>query len=555
MDAVRKSGGRPSESSTQHESHDNPSMVHPLSASSSQSSTGSTRESGVHLPQYPMASPESGRGSSMALPLPHEGILLKWTNLVHGWHSRYFLVQNGVLSYYVGTSADKKMCRSTFNLQSAVVHASHTHPTRFELRIGQCHIVVKAESRAGRDGWIKAIREHMAECGPESRALSSFSQRSGVSSGNCHQPVARVWSADLASRLRSGSMASLLPDPEGGLAAITALIETTQKQADDLQRQAASIPQARGLHGQIDAIGASLAAVVAMLRTVHERQGEAEDDRYSRLVEGPDCILGEEEFYDAIEQTLACQEQDEHEREHRRISRTVTMRRRSLVEMDLAASMYREVINSAVTSAVELVDSDASAAWTVVHKEKGMVVSRTDCEVDGQLVDRSKTVCEVEGVSAKELAHFFFALESKKRFDCSVETVDVLDELDDATYVCHMYHKRVWPTAQRDSCMANHIRSLKDGRWVTVSESVSHEAAVSSKCVVRTDGHIALIARSTGDTRETVRTYVEYVASVNPGGWAPPAVVRAVSKREYPKILRKLGEECRRENEGKPLDL
>jgi collagen type IV alpha-3-binding protein len=449
------------------------------------------------------------------------------------------------------------MCRSTFNLQSAVVHASHTHPTRFELRIGQCHIVVKAESRAGRDGWIKAIREHMAECGPESRdrALLSFSQRSGVSSGNCHQPVARVWSADLATRLRSGSMASLLPDPEGGLAAITALIETTQNQADDLQRQAASIPQARGLHGQIDAIGASLAAAVAMLRTVHERQGEAEDDRYSRLVEGPDCILGEEEFYDAIEQTLACQEQDEHEREHRRISRTVTMRRRSLVEMDLAASMYREVINSAVTSAVELVDSDASAAWTVVHKEKGMVVSRTDCEVDGQLVDRSKTVCEVEGVSAKELAHFFFALESKKRFDCSVETVDVLDELDDATYVCHMYHKRVWPTAQRDSCMANHIRSLKDGRWVTVSESVSHEAAVSGKCVVRTDGHIALIARSTGDTRETVRTYVEYVASVNPGGWAPPAVVRAVSKREYPKILRKLGEECRRENEGKPLDL
>ena len=31
---------------------------------------------------------------------------------------------------------------------------------------------------------------------------------------------------------------------------------------------------------------------------------------------------------------------------------------------------------------------------------------------------------------------------------------------------------------------------------------------------------------------------------VNPGGWAPPSVVRAVSKRECPKFLRKIGSFC-----------
>ena len=29
------------------------------------------------------------------------------------------------------------------------------------------------------------------------------------------------------------------------------------------------------------------------------------------------------------------------------------------------------------------------------------------------------------------------------------------------------------------------------------------------------------------------------LSSVNPGGWAPPSVLRAVYKREYPKFLRR----------------
>eukprot|EP00117_Sycon_ciliatum_P014183 scpid92289/ scgid14549/ Collagen type IV alpha-3-binding protein; Ceramide transfer protein len=32
------------------------------------------------------------------------------------------------------------------------------------------------------------------------------------------------------------------------------------------------------------------------------------------------------------------------------------------------------------------------------------------------------------------------------------------------------------------------------------------------------------------------------VFTVNPGGWAPPSVVRAVSKREYPKFLRRFSQ-------------
>ena len=44
-----------------------------------------------------------------------------------------------------------------------------------------------------------------------------------------------------------------------------------------------------------------------------------------------------------------------------------------------------------------------------------------------------------------------------------------------------------------------------------------------------------------------------YVSTVNPGGWAPPSVVRAVSKREYPKFLRKISAFCQDAFNDKPI--
>ena len=41
-------------------------------------------------------------------------------------------------------------------------------------------------------------------------------------------------------------------------------------------------------------------------------------------------------------------------------------------------------------------------------------------------------------------------------------------------------------------------------------------------------------------SRGDVRCKIVYSASVNPGGWAPSAAVRAVSQREYPKFLKKI---------------
>jgi collagen type IV alpha-3-binding protein len=72
-------------------------------------------------------------------------------------------------------------------------------------------------------------------------------------------------------------------------------------------------------------------------------------------------------------------------------------------------------------------------------------------------------------------------------------------------------------------------------------------------------------------TRKNIGARIVYIASVNPGGWAPPAAVqfvvfswsvvrpsrahRAISKREYPKFLRNISKMALQHFENKPIAL
>lgn len=49
----------------------------------------------------------------------------------------------------------------------------------------------------------------------------------------------------------------------------------------------------------------------------------------------------------------------------------------------------------------------------------------------------------------------------------------------------------------------------------------------------------------------TVRSRV--VCAVNPGGWAPASVLRAVAKREYPKFLKRFTSYVQEKTAGKPI--
>ena len=185
----------------------------------------------------------------------------------------------------------------------------------------------------------------------------------------------------------------------------------------------------------------------------------------------------------------------------------------------------------------------------------------------------------------------------------TLERTKVLEHLDSQTTIVYNLHKKVFPAAQRDSCFLMHIRRLDGNRfggvgvacwvspsqtpyclwlprsWMAMTESISHDQAPEK--YVRIKASVTMVSirtsRAVGRarfqrvcrrvqvaetvfapgasprSRENMTTKLVYMAYVNPGGWAPASVVKAVSKREYPKVLRSLARHAQKFYQTKPI--
>jgi len=50
-----------------------------------------------------------------------QGYLNKWTNFLHGWQKRYFVLKNGTLLYFKSQSETECGCRGAISLLKATV--------------------------------------------------------------------------------------------------------------------------------------------------------------------------------------------------------------------------------------------------------------------------------------------------------------------------------------------------------------------------------------------------------------------------------------------------
>ena len=55
------------------------------------------------------------------------GTLLKWTNYLQGWQERYFVLGNGILTYYRSEGDAQCGCRGSINLDKAKILVSCTY--------------------------------------------------------------------------------------------------------------------------------------------------------------------------------------------------------------------------------------------------------------------------------------------------------------------------------------------------------------------------------------------------------------------------------------------
>lgn len=90
-----------------------------------------------------------------------KGFLSKWVNYRQGWKTRWFVLENGVLSYYRNREDEQIACRGSIALATAYITAS-PDGTRFEVcsavTTSVPKIIVRSNLRGEIARWIQAIR-------------------------------------------------------------------------------------------------------------------------------------------------------------------------------------------------------------------------------------------------------------------------------------------------------------------------------------------------------------------------------------------------------------
>ncbi|XP_023228316.1 oxysterol-binding protein 1-like [Centruroides sculpturatus] len=85
-----------------------------------------------------------------------KGWLYKWTNYLKGYQKRWFVLSNGLLSYYRNQMEMSHTCRGTISLVSAVIHTEDS--CNFVISNGGTQTFhLKATSEVERQRWVTAL--------------------------------------------------------------------------------------------------------------------------------------------------------------------------------------------------------------------------------------------------------------------------------------------------------------------------------------------------------------------------------------------------------------
>merc|ERR1712141_431287 len=111
-----------------------------------------------------------------ALNLIMEGELWKWTNYWNGWQSRWFILDDGVLSYFKSYEEVNQGCKGSISLNVCEIVVNDKDITRFDLNVSnEQYIYMRANSEKERQQWLVAL-------GSSKASLANRQQRRRISS-------------------------------------------------------------------------------------------------------------------------------------------------------------------------------------------------------------------------------------------------------------------------------------------------------------------------------------------------------------------------------------
>ncbi|XP_061673375.1 ceramide transfer protein-like isoform X4 [Syngnathoides biaculeatus] len=281
--------------------------------------------------------------------------------------------------------------------------------------------------------------------------------------------------------------------------------------------------------------------------------------------EGPNSLINEDEFFDAVEAALDRQDKIEEQVRIPRLTSVPPGDVYSSVSTHRFATKVEEMVQNHMTYSLQDVGGDAN--WQLVIEEGEMKVYRREVEENGIVLDPLKATHAVKGVTGHEVCHHFWDTAVRLDWETTIENFNVVETLSDTAVIVYQTHKRVWPASQRDVLYLSAIRKIlatnenDPDTWLVCNFSVDHENAAPSNRCVRAKINVAMICQTLvsppeGDkeiSRDNILCRITYVANVNPGGWAPASVLRAVAKREYPKFLKRFTSYVQEKTSGKPI--
>uniref|UniRef100_A0A5F9CMF0 Ceramide transfer protein n=1 Tax=Oryctolagus cuniculus TaxID=9986 RepID=A0A5F9CMF0_RABIT len=542
-------------------------------------------------------------------PVERCGVLSKWTNYIHGWQDRWVVLKNNTLSYYKSEDETEYGCRGSICLSKAVISPHEFDECRFDISVNDSVWYLRAQDPDHRQQWIDAIEQHKTESGYGSESsLRRHGSMVSLVSG------ASGYSATSTSSFKKGhSLREKLAEMETFRDILCRQVDTLQKyfdacadavSRDEFQRDKVveddedDFPATRSdgdfLHntngnkeklfphvtpkgingidfkGEAITFKATTAGILATLshcielmvkreeswQKRHDKEAEKRrraEEAYKNAMaelkkkshfggpdyeEGPNSLINEEEFFDAVEAALDRQDKIEEQSQSEK------------VRLHWPASSP---------------SGDAfSSAGTHRFVQK---VYRREVEENGIVLDPLKATHAVRGVTGHEVCSYFWNVDVRNDWETTIENFHVVETLADNAIIIYQTHKRVWPASQRDVLYLSAIRKIPalsendPETWIVCNFSVDHDSAPLNNRCVRAKINVAMICQTLVSppegnqeiSRDNILCKITYVANVNPGGWAPASVLRAVAKREYPKFLKRFTSYVQEKTAGTPI--
>ncbi|KAK2845720.1 hypothetical protein Q7C36_010574 [Tachysurus vachellii] len=558
--------------------------------------------------------PESEQTEQLA------GILIKWTNYIHGWQDRWVVLKNNTLSYYKSEHEQEYGCRGSLCLNKAIIKPHKFDECRFDISVNDNIWYLRAEDPELRHQWVDTIELLKAESGYGSETslrhhgslLSLTSATSGLST------------TSTSSFKKGSSLKEKLAEMETFREILCKQVDTLQRyfdtcasgehreeffrdkviedEEDDFaslqpgrdyllnnnssKAKLFSMASSRGCIG-IDFKGEAItfkATTEGILSTMSHcidimvkrektwqkrldkemQQRKKVEESYKSAItelkkkshyggpdyeEGPNSLINEDEFFDAVEAALDKQDKIEEQTEKCRTSWPVTLN--SSLNAHKYTNKVEEIIQSHMTHSLQDVGGDAN--WQLLTEEGELKVYRREVEENGVVLDPLKATHAVKGVTGHEVCHYFWDTAFRYDWETTVENFNVIETLSDKAVIIYQTHKRVWPASQRDILYLSVIRKIistnenEPDTWIVCNFSVDHDGYPPTSRCIRAKINVAMICQTIVNPpegnkeigRDNILCKITYVANVNPGGWAPASVLRAVAKREYPKFLKR----------------